>query len=379
MSIKPASLNVSQSMLDDLRLRLSATRWPDEIDGADWDYGTNLGYMKSLADYWQHEYDWRKQEARINQLPQFTADIDGQTIRFIYEHGKGPNPIPIILLHGWPDSMIRYFKLIPMLTDPVRFGGDPNTSFDVVVPQLVGPTRGPIRQQAFLQVAERLWKLMTEELGYARFAAAGGDGGSVLAQALGMLHPDSMIGLHLTDIGYHALMGQLDNQTEAEKQYIEANQAEGYEEGAYALLMGTKPQTLAFGLNDSPVGWAAWIIEKFRAWSDCDGDIERVYSKDDLLDNIMLHWIEGVDPRGYREEWVSPSLTPGQPIDVPVALALPPKDQIKVPPRELAERTLKNIQRWTVLPRGGHFAAMEDPASMAKDMRAFFSTLKPSY
>jgi pimeloyl-ACP methyl ester carboxylesterase len=234
-----------------------------------------------------------------------------------------------------------------------------------------------VRQHLLKQSAERHWKLMTAELGYKHFAAGGGDGGSPISQLLAVHHPESIIGLHLTDIGFHATMGNYSDLSEAEQQYLGAFQTVGFQEGAYAMMLGTKPQTFAYGLNDSPVGWAALVIEKFRSWSDCDGDVEKSFTKDELLTNIMLYWVnDAIDPRGYREEWVLPSLKPDQQIDVPVGLAHPPKDINPVPPREFAERNLKNIQRWTILPRGGHFVAMEDPESMATDIRAFFHDLK---
>lgn len=380
MNIKPYQIDVPQSVLDDLKERLAHTRWPDEVEGAGWEYGTNVGYMKELADYWQHHYDWRKQEAEINKFAQFKAKIDGAEIHFIHERGKGPNPTPIILFHGWPDSIGRYLKLIPMLTDPASYGGDPNDSFDVVVPSLIGfsgGAKGP-RERSLKGIGELCWQLMTEGLGYQRFAAAGGDGGSPLSQSIGVDHPESIIGLHLTDIGFHATMGEHASLSEAEQRYLDALNMTGFQEGAYAMVQGTMPQTLAYGLNDSPVGYAAWIIEKFRSWSDCDGDLEKLYTKDELLTNIMLYWVTGPSVRAvsYREEWVSPSLTPDQQVDVPVAVAQPPKDLNPITPREFAERNLKNIQRWTVLEHGGHFVAMEFPKLMAADLRAFFRELK---
>jgi microsomal epoxide hydrolase len=376
--MQPFQINVPQAVLDDLQQRLNRTRWPDEVENAGWDYGANLGYMRELAGYWQNRYDWRKQEAALNQFNWFKAEIGGEEIRFIHERGQGPNPMPLILFHGWPDSVCRYLRLIPMLTDPARYGGDPNDSFDVIVPDLIdasdSPQR-PVRKQLLRQTAERCWRLMTEVLGYERFAAGGGDGGSPISQLLAVHHPESIIGIHLTDIGFHATRAEHTELSEAEQQYLGKLQMIGFQEGAYAMVQGTKPQTLAYGLTDSPVGLAAWITEKFRTWSDCDGDVEKSYTKDELLTNIMFYWVAGFDPRGYREEWVSPSLRPNQQIDAPVALAQPPYDFSSVTPREFAERSLKNIQHWTVLPHGGHFVAMEFPELMAEDIRAFFRQL----
>jgi len=377
MTIQPFQINVPQSVLDDLQTRLASTRWLDPVEG--WAQGMNSDYMRELADYWQNKYDWRKHEAALNKFNWFKTKIGGEEIRFIHERGKGPNPTPLILFHGWPDSILRYTKLIPMLTDPAKYGGDPNDSFDVIVPDLIDATVGGqvrVREQLLKQTAEKSWQLMTETLGYTRFGAGGGDGGSPISQLLAVHHPDSIIGIHLTDIGFGATMAQHSDLSEAEQEYLGTLQMMGFQEGAYAMVQGTKPQTLAFALNDSPVGLAAWIIEKFRTWSDCDGDIEKNYTKDELLTNIMFYWVAGFDPRGYREEWVMPSLAPDQQIDVPVGLAQPPKDMSPITPREFAARNLKNIQRWTVLPRGGHFVAMEFPELMAEDLRAFLRPLR---
>lgn len=244
MNVQPFTINVPQAVLDDLRNRLVRTRWTAEVEDVGWDYGTNLGYMKELADYWQYKYDWRKQEAELNKFAQFKAEIDGKEIPFIHERGKGPNPTPIILFHSWPDSMWRYFKLIPMLTDPAKYGGDPNDSFDVIVPSLIGPSKGGPRKQMLKQNAEKCWKLMTEELGYDRFAAGGGDGGSVFSQRLAVHHPESIIGLHLTDIGFHATRAQHSDLSEAEKQYLARSQMASFQEGAKPCCWGPSHKPL---------------------------------------------------------------------------------------------------------------------------------------
>lgn len=378
--VTPYTINVPQTTLDDLQKRLKRTRWPDQIKGSDWKLGTNLDYLKKLITYWQDSYDWRKQEAELNALAWFRASIDHNDVYFIHERGKGPNPTPLILLHGWPDSVLRYIKLIPLLTDPEQFGGDPNQSFDVIIPSLVGykgASKG-VRTHQFKEMAQLYWRLMTEELGYKKFGAVGGDGGSPLAQLLGVHHAGSIIGLHLTDLGFQATMGETPHPSKAEEKYLQKVTRNSYQEGAYAMVMGTKPQTLAYGLNDSPVGMAAWIIEKFQSWSDCGGDLDTVYAKNQLLTNIMQYWLAESPVRAfsYAEEFISPSLKHGQAVAVPVAVANPPKDIVPVPPREFAERTLKDIRRWTTLPRGGHFAAMEVPELMAQDIRAFFNELE---
>jgi pimeloyl-ACP methyl ester carboxylesterase len=378
--IRPFRVEVPQAELDDLQDRLARTRWPDDYEGVGWDYGTDLATMKELATYWRDGYDWRRQEAYLNSFPHYTAALDDETMTFIHVRGTGADPIPLLLLHGWPDSVCRYLKLIPLLTDPASHGGDPGICFDVVVPWLIGRYRGGSRAPRsglFRHIAEQLWTLMTGELGYQRFGAVGGDGGSVLAQLLGVHHPDSVLGIHLTDLGFSIGFAQFPDLSEAEQRYFAELQGWSMQEGAYAMVQGTKPQTLAFGLNDSPVGFAAWIIEKFRTWSDCDGRLENVYTKDELVTNVMLYWLNGPTARSvsYREEFTAPSLAPDQQVGVPSALAVPPKDLGPIMPREVAERNLTDLRRYTVLPHGGHFAAMEYPDVVAQDVRAFFTDL----
>ena len=379
-AIRPFRVDVPQAELDDLRDRLARTRWPDDYEGVGWDYGADLATMKELATYWRDGYDWRRQEAYLNSFPHFTAELDGEELTFLHVRGAGPDPIPLLLLHGWPDSVCRYLKLVPLLTDPASHGGDPGICFEVVVPWLIGRYRGGSRAPRsglFRHIAEQLWTLMTRELGYQRFGAAGGDGGSVIAQLLGVHHPDSVLGVHLTDLGFTIAFAQFPDLSEAEQRYFAELQSWSMQEGAYAMVQGTKPQTLAFGLNDSPVGFAAWIIEKFRTWSDCDGRLENIYTKDELLTNVMLYWLNGPTARSvsYREEFTSPSLAPNQQVGVPSALAVPPKDLGPIMPRELAERNLTDLCRYTVLPHGGHFAAMEYPDVVAEDVRALFADL----
>ncbi len=385
MSIQSFKIAIPQATLDDLRERLARTRWPDEVEGAGWDYGTNLGYMKDFADYWQHLYDWCKQEAALNTFAHFKAEVDGIGIHFIHERGQGPNPTPIILTHGWPDSFYRMHKIIPMLTDPARFGGDPADSFDVIVPDLpgFGFSDRPRKPGMTLARTAEIWsRLMTDVLGYQRYAAAGGDFGSVVTQLLALAHPESVAGIHVTDLGFYTLNAYQSDLTAAEKQYVGANQGWFFQEGAYAMLHASKPQTLAYGLNDSPVGLAAWMVEKFRAWSDCDGDVEKRFSKDELLTHVMIYWVTQTihsSIRNYYKDLAMPQpLKPGQHIEVPAGFARFPKD---LPPgvtlpRELAERHLR-VRQWTEMPRGGHFAALEEPGLLVEDMRAFIHRLRP--
>ena len=374
MSINPFRIAIPQATLDDLKARLLRTRWPDEIEGADWDYGTNLGYLKSLTHYWLHTFDWRTQEAKLNQFAQFRAEIDGLNIHFIHERGKGPHPLPIILTHGWPDSFYRMHKIIPLLTDPASYGGSPLDAFEVIVPSLPGfgfSDRPSTCSMTPAHVANLWAYLMHDLLGFQRFAAAGGDWGGTVTRFLAQMHPGLLIGMHLTDIGFFFRSTGLLDLTPTEQQFLDILEQWSAHEAAFAQLQGTKPQTLAYGLNDSPVGLAGWLTELFRALSDCNGDVEKRFTKDELLTNIMIYWVTetiGSSTRIYYES--RHSTVQQQRSDVPAGLAIFPKD-IAIPPRSWAERTLR-VEHWAQMPRGGHFAALEEPELLAEDIRAFF-------
>jgi pimeloyl-ACP methyl ester carboxylesterase len=381
MGIQSFKINIPQATLDDLRERLARTRWPDEVVGAGWDYGTNLDYLKSLVDYWQHEFDWRVQETMLNRFSHFRTDIDGLGIHFIHERGKGPNPLPIILTHGWPGSFCEMLKVIPMLSDPESHDGKAADAFDVIVPSLPGygfSDRPTQREMTGSRIAEMWARLMTKELGYQRFAAQGGDWGSDVTEQLAIALPDGVLGYHLSNIPYHHLFAKADNLSQEEKTYLEAAGAWQFAEGAYAMIQGSKPQTLAYGLQDSPVGLAAWMVEKFRSWSDCAGDVEKRFTKDELLTTITLYWVtETINAANRLYYWAAHDLTSPQHTgrsNVPAAIARFPKDILPAP-REWAERWF-NVQRWTAMPRGGHFAALEEPELLVEDLRAFYRPLR---
>ncbi len=381
MSVNAFKVKVPRETLKELRKRLAKTRWPDEIENSNWDYGTNLTYLKQLVSYWQHEFDWHAQKKAINKFTHLRAEIDGVGLHFIYERGKGANPLPIILTHGWPDSFVRMLKIIPLLTDPKSYGGDPNDSFDVIVPSLPGfGFSDKPRERGFnvARVADLFARLMTEELGYSRFAAHGGDWGSSVTEQLAVNHANSLVGIHLTDIPFwHMLSLPPADLSDAERKYLAAGKKWQREEGAYAMIQSTQPQTLATGLNDSPAGLASWIVEKFRRWSDCGGDVESRFTKDELLTNITIYWVTetiGSSARYYYEAIHNPLQDTGRRVEVPTGVTQFPKD-ISHAPREYAERFF-NIQHWTEQPRGGHFAAMEEPELLAEDIRAFFRPLR---
>jgi microsomal epoxide hydrolase len=381
MAIRPFEIEVPQTNLDDLRDRLDKTRWTDEVNDAGWDYGTNLGYLQELCQYWRDDFDWREQEARLNELSHFKADVDGLGIHFVHERGKGQDPTPLLLTHGWPDSFYRFHKLIPMLTDPERFGGDPDDSFDVIAPSVPGygfSDRPRERGLGGTQTADLFAKLMKDVLGYERFAAHGGDVGSGVTEALAGISPESLVGIHLTDVPYwHIVFGVTSEElSEVERDYFERGQEWGMREGAYAYLQSTKPQTPAYAVNDSPAGLAAWIVEKFRSWSDCDGDVERKFTKDELLTNITIYWVTETIGSSFRMYYESQTRPVAASRDVPAGVAIFPKDIVPAP-REFGERAF-NIERWTEMPRGGHFAAMEEPELLAGDMREFFRPLRAS-
>ena len=374
-------IKIPQTVLDDLKQRLARTRWPDEVSDAGWDYGTNLDYLKSLVAYWQKEFDWRAQEAKLNRFAHFRSEVDGFGLHFIRERGQGPNPTPIILIHGWPDSFFRMHKIIPLLTDPGRYGGSPDDSFDVVVPSIPGfgfSDRPKEKGFTTKRIADLFAKLMTDELGYKKFAAHGGDWGSSITEQLAFNHADSLIGIHLTEIPYwHLFTVASEDLSEAEQKYLETGKNWAMIEGAYSMIQATKPQTLAYGVNDSPVGLAAWFIEKFRSWSDCEGDVEKRFTKDELLTNLTIYWAtETINSsfRTYYEAQHNRAQNSEKRVEVPTGVAIFPKDLVPAP-REFAER-LFNLRHWMEMPRGGHFAAMEEPGLLAEDIRAFFNPLR---
>ncbi|HYY56996.1 MAG TPA: epoxide hydrolase [Pyrinomonadaceae bacterium] len=380
MDVQPFRIEVSPATLADLRERLARTRWPDEIEDSGWDYGANLAYLKELLEYWRMGFDWRAQETALNAFAHFRARVDDFGIHFVHERGNGHAPLPLIITHGWPSTFYQMHKLVPLLADPARYGADPMDAFDVVVPSVPGygfSDRPRERGMTKARIA-RIWSSLMEGLGYARFGAQAGDVGTGITTRLGLLFPERIIGIHLTDPAWPYLGAGARELSAAERAYVEEEARWQRDEGAYGDLQATKPQTLSYGLNDSPAGLAAWIVEKFRAWSDCDGDIERRFTKDELLTNLTIYWAtETINSsvRLYYESRRNPTpFKQGERVEVPTALAIFPKD-IDQPPREWAERSY-NVKRWTRMPRGGHFAALEEPELLAEDIRAFFRPLR---
>ncbi|MBI2803286.1 MAG: epoxide hydrolase [Gammaproteobacteria bacterium] len=378
---EPFSIDVSDAVLTDLRERLERVRWPGEVPNSAWDYGTNLAYMKELVDYWRTRYDWRVHERQLNRWTHFRVIIDGQRLHYIHERGKGPKPFPLIITHGWPGSIAEFVEIIGPLTDPAAHGGDPADAFDVIAPSLPGygfsdPTHD--RQVNITRIAEWFAVLMNDVLGYTRYGAQGGDWGAMVTSRLGFADADHVAGIHLNMVGVAPHPANRQNLSPTEQTFLQSMDKWRNEETGYQGIQGTKPQTLGYALNDSPVGLCAWIVEKFRTWSDCNGNVENSYTKDQLLTNIMIYWATQTinsSTRLYFEERQHPwRMGKNDKVTVPTAIALFPKE-IATPPREWAERAY-NIQRWTPMPAGGHFAAMEKPQLLVDDVRAFFRELR---
>ncbi len=380
MEIRPFAVDVPQATLDDLHARLGRTRWPDEIEGAGWDYGASLAYLQALVEYWGTRFDWRAEERAMNALPHFRADVDGHGIHFIHvrgARGRGPAPLPLIITHGWPSSFVEMLPLIPLLADPAAHGGDPADAFDVVVPSVPGfgfsdrPTkRGMTRSRV-----ATLWARLMDGLGYARFAAHGNDIGAVITGWMAVDFPDRLIAIHTMMPGFPSPVIGPDVQplSDAERAHAEIQARWEREEGGYNLIQETRPQTLAYGLHDSPAGLAAWILEKWRAWTDPAGDVERYFSRDLLLANVTLYWVTGTinaANRSYYERAREPRRITSR-ITVPTGVALSTEAVQRVP-RERAERSYADIRRWTEFPRGGHFFAAEEPRLLAEELRDFF-------
>ena len=380
--LTPFRVDVPQAVLDDLKLRLAHTRWPEPSPDGGWAYGTELTYLKELCEYWRSEFDWRAAEVRLNRWPQFLTTIDGQQLHFIHARSANPDALPLVITHGWPGSVAEFLEIIDPLIDPGAHGGDPADSFHVVCPSIPGygfsgPTTAPgwhVRR-----VAQAVATLMGE-LGYPRYGAQGGDWGAMVTMNLGDLDPDHLVGIHLNMIV--ASPPDPSNPMEG----VEPDEVGGLtdlgefmkNETGYQQIQGTKPQTLGYGLADSPAGLAGWIVEKFRTWSDCDGDVESVHSRDALLTNIALYWVTNTitsSARLYYETMKADGfkVMPGR-VEVPTGVAVFPKE-IYRPPLAWARESF-NIQRWTRFDHGGHFAAMEQPAVLIDDVREFFRPLR---
>jgi len=383
---EPFIARTTPAALEDLRARLRATRWPDTPEDAGWSLGTDLDYLRELVSYWAEEFDWPAQEAALARLPRFRVPLGGLRIHFVHARAAAGPPadrrpvLPLVLSHGWPDSFWRYSKVVPLLTDPGAHGADPADAFDVVVPDVPGfgysdrPKGPPLDSIA----VAGLWAELMSVLGYARFGAAGGDIGSHVSRYLALDHPDRVMAVHRTDGGLPVFTGDPADLAPEERAWFESGAAWGATEGAYAAIHRTKPQTAAFGLTDSPAGLAAWIVEKLRSWSDCDGDLERSFTKDEILTNVTLYWLTGTigsSMRMYRANAAIPPAQHARRVEVPSGFSIFRGDIVR-PPRAWLERTA-NVVRVTEPPRGGHFAPFEEPELYAQELREFFRPFRP--
>jgi pimeloyl-ACP methyl ester carboxylesterase len=392
----PFTVDVPDEVLSDLSERLAKTRWPEETASLGWQEGPSLAYVKELVDYWIDRFDWREHEREINAHPQFVVEIDSTRLHFLHVRGRGPDPAPLLLTHGWPSTFYEYVPLIPLLTDPGRFGADPAHSFDVVVPSVPGfGFSDPLPRHEFSRVPGLLASLMTEVLGYERFGAYGGDIGGMITNRLALEYPESLTGVSTAFPAEPYLGADAKPMTPAERAFLERRGQRDEPLDGYIHLGRNQPQLMTFALNDSPAGLVAHIVYFFRWWSECGGDIESVFAKDDLLVNATLYWVSETIASSYRsivdwslgtparpEVWEgrpevppgvdSKSLDRGRQIDVPAQIL---HFSYRSEPREWVERSYSDIRRFTSLHGGGHFGGLEAPRELAEELRAFFGQL----
>ena len=381
----PFTMRVPDADIEDLHARLARTRFPDQAPGAPWAYGTDVAYLRGLTEYWRDSFDWRAQEARLNQFPQFKVPLHGIDLHYLHVQGKGPDPKPLLLLHGWPGSVFEFMDILPRLTDPAAFGGDPADAFTVIAPSLpgYGLSFDPGQKRfSIAEMADCFADLMTQVLGHGKFGVQGGDWGAFVAAALAVRHPDKLVGIHVNLLSIRPDQLPPANPTPEETRYHDAVAVWQKEETGYQYIQGTRPQTLAYGLTDSPAGLAAWIVEKFYAWTDNQGDLETAVGRDILLANISLYWFTGAIGSSFwpyyarmHGPWPIPD---GSTVDVPVGYAEFPRENRR-PPRSIAERMYTDIRQWTVMAKGGHFAALEQPEALARDARDFFRPLRRGF
>ncbi|RVX45433.1 pimeloyl-ACP methyl ester carboxylesterase [Nonomuraea polychroma] len=375
--ISPFRIDIPQSALDDLHDRLARTLWPDELPGVGWSYGIPVSYVQRLAEYWRSGYDWRKHEAALNEYPQFTTEIDGQNIHFLHVRSPEPDALPLILTHGWPGSIVEFMKVIGPLTDPRAHGGDPADAFHVVAPSIPGfGFSGPTRETGWdLRRVARAWAELMSRLGYERYGAQGGDSGSVISPELGRVAPERVVGVHVNGaLGFPAFdPAEMEGLTETEQARMQLYADD--DRSGYAIIQATRPQTVAFGLHDSPAAQLAWIVEKFKEWTDPAHDLpEDAVDLDQMLTDVTIYWLTRTaasSARLYKEgsaQW-------GMPVErseVPHGVAVFPGDGGI---RRVAERE-HNVIHWSEFDRGGHFAAMEAPDLLVDDVRAFFRKVR---
>ena len=380
-NVQPFQFYVADDVLEAITERVATYPWHEMPNDGGWDYGTNMDYLKELCAYWVNEFDWRAQEKRLNSFSHFIAPIDDIKMHFIYEQGSGDAPMPLMISHGWPGSVAEFFNLIEPLAHPERFGGDPRDSFTVIAPSLpgFGFSGRPPRPYGPRKMAAMINKLMTKTLGFQNYLAQGGDWGGAVCSWLGFDHAPACMAIHINILTMRHPDGPQTPEEEAWEAKFDQDQIM---QDGYRTQQATRPQTLSYAMMDSPVGIAAWIVEKFHDWSDVEvGEIEAAHSKDELLTNIMIYittrtfntasWIY----YGRREEGGRVISQEGKRVEVPTGCAVFPAEMLNWPPRSYVER-IYNVKHWTEMSRGGHFAAMEEPELLLKDIRIFARTLR---
>jgi pimeloyl-ACP methyl ester carboxylesterase len=376
-NIVPFSIDVGPTRLDDLADRLGRTRWPERETVDDWSQGIPLAYVQDVCRYWMEEYDWQATEDRLNAIPQFKTELDGLGIHFLHIRSPERDALPLVLTHGWPGSIVEFLKVIGPLTDPARHGGDSSDAFHVVCPSLPGYgfSDKPERTGWNVPRIATAWAELMGRLGYERYGAQGGDWGAAVTTAIGRQDTAHCIGIHLNMVPAWPRRADMENLSEAESASLAALQEHDHWGTGYSKQQSTRPQTLGYGLVDSPAGQAAWILEKFWAWTDCDGHPENILSRDELLDNVMLYWLPAAAASSARLYWESYADFGADPVTVPMGAAIFPKEIIR-PSRRWAESRYTDIRQWSELARGGHFAALEQPEALVTDIRSFFRLVR---
>jgi pimeloyl-ACP methyl ester carboxylesterase len=383
MKITPFTVSVADAAVADLNLRLERTGWPDEVGEGTWEYGMPRKVLRDVVEYWRDRFDWRAAERRLNRLPQFTIEIDGCVVHYVHVKGVDPVSAPLVLTHGWPGSFVEMYRIIPMLADPSNNGFSGFRSFDVIVPSLpgFGFSQAPVSPGTNSRAVASLWHTLMAALGHSSYFAQGGDIGSGVTTWLARLYPDAVRAVHLNFISgsYQPPLTHADRPlSPAESEWLAARTQWVEREGGYSHIQATKPQTLAYSLTDSPAGLAAWLLEKFFAWSDGSGDLIQRFDLDELLTNVAVYWFSGnvaATLRMYQENARQPlRFSSGERIIPPLSYARFPKEIIS-PPREWVERVF-NVARWTEMPVGGHFAALEQPRALASDIHEAFSVFR---
>ena len=380
LHVEPFSIRVEDEVLSDLQARIRKTRWPDQVPGVAWEQGTELQYLKQLLAYWADSFDWRAQERKLNAFAQFRAELGDVQIHFVHERARRERGLPLILTHGWPSTFVELLPLVPLLTEPEAHGVN-GPAFDVVIPSLPGYAFSTRPDRVNYRHIAGLWHQLMRGLGYEHYGAGGGDFGAGVATFMALDDPSPMIGVHLTNLEISPYTGAGSPPlSEAERMYLTQRQRWDEVERGYSAIQSTKPQTLGYGLNDSPAGLAAWILEKWWAWTDSGGDLDRRFSRDFLLTMVTLYWVTETITSSMRDyfdnRWHGVALGPEDFVHVPTAIANFVKRFVfeGEPPREWAER-LYNVRRWTPMPSGGHFAPAEEPERVARDIATFFGEL----